>query len=264
MKPLHLLVPTISALLGAPLLAGTTAIPTGPEPVMTTTTDSGWEFTLGLYGWGAGLNGDLGVAGFTVPVDISFDQIVESLDMTAMGMVELRKGRWLFQLEGLYLRNSVKQTAFTPIRNTPVQAKLTAETTRLEAVAGYRVVDTDRTRVDLLAGCSYYDIDNELRLIGNRNAGSASSGEGWVDPIVGVRLNQRLTGPWSLQLRGDVGGFGVSSDIVWQAVGMISYDLSPGSTLFAGWRHAAVDYQKGNFIYDVASSGPILGLALTF
>lgn len=253
-----------SACLCGALHAGTTAIPAGPEPVVTTTTGDGWQLTLGLYGWGAGLEGDLGVAGFTAPVDLSFSDILDTLDMTAMGMVEVRKGPWLVQLEGLYLRNSATLTAYTPIRNTPVQAKLTAQTTRLELVGGYRIIDTDRTRLDLLAGCVFYDVDNELRLIGRRVLGSAGAGEGWFDPIVGVRFNQRLGGPWSAQLRGDVGGFGVSADLVWQAVALLGYDLGESSTLFVGYRHAAVDYRKGNFLYDAASGGPILGLGLSF
>ncbi len=253
-----------SLLLSLPLAAGTTALPAGPEPVMTTTTEDGWELTLGLYGWGAGLEGDLGVAGYTVPLDVSFSDILDTLDMTAMGMMELRKGPWLMQLEGLYLRNSMTGTAYTPVRNTPVQAKLTAQTTRLSLVGGYRIVDTDCTKLDLLAGCVFYDIDNELRLLGRRVLGSVGSGEGWLDPVIGVRLNQRLGGPWSAQLRADVGGFGVSSDLVWQAVALLGYDLGESSTLFVGYRHAAVDYQKGNFLYDAASGGPILGLALSF
>lgn len=259
MKALLLALPLLAA---SPLLAGTTAIPAGPTPVMTTTTDDGWEFTLGLYGWGAGLEGDLGVAGFTVPIDFSFSDILDTLDMTAMGMAEVRKGPWLVQLEGLYLRNSDTLTGYTPIRNTPVQAKLTAQTTRLELVGGYRLVETDRTRLDLLAGCVFYDIDNDLRLIGQGFAGSIGSGEGWFDPIVGLRLNQRLGGPWSAQLRGEIGGFGVNADLVWQAVALLGYDLGESSTLFAGYRHAAVDYQKGNFLYDAASGGPILGIAI--
>lgn len=248
----------------AGLHAGTTAIGPEPAPTMTTTTESGWELTLGLYGWGAGLEGDLGVGGYTVPVDVSFENILDTLDMTAMGMVEARKGPWMVQLEGLYLRNSMTLTAFTPIRNTPVQANLKAQTTRLELVGGYRLIDTDCSKLDLLAGCVFYDIDNELRLIGARAFAIAGEGEAWADPVIGLRYSQHLGGPWSASFRGEIGGFGVSSDLVWQAVAMLGYDLTESSTLFLGYRHAAVDYQKGSFLYDAASGGPILGAKITF
>ncbi|MCB1134426.1 MAG: hypothetical protein KDN05_25145, partial [Verrucomicrobiae bacterium] len=42
--------------------AGTT-VSTAPEPMMTTSTDSGWQFTAGLYAWMAGLDGTIGAAG---------------------------------------------------------------------------------------------------------------------------------------------------------------------------------------------------------
>lgn len=251
-------------LLSLPATAGTTAMPAGPEPVMTTTTDAGWEFTLGLYGWGAGLDGTLGVAGFTAPVDLSFSDILDTLDMTVMGAAELRRGNWLFQLEGLYLRNSVKGVIATrPLLPSPT-AKLTAETTRLEAVAGYRIVENGTTTVDLLAGAVYYDITNTLNFYGPFAVRGVTAGDEWIDPVVGVRVNQRLGDRWSGQLRAEVGGFGVNADLVWQAIALLGYDFTESSTGFIGWRHAAVDYRNGGFIYDVYNTGPILGLALRF
>lgn len=262
MKATYLLA-ALPLLLAVPASAGTTVMPT--EPVMTTTTDDGWEVTLGLYGWGAGLNGDLGVAGFYTPVDISFSDILDTLDMTAMGMVEVRKSQWLFQLEGLYLRNSLKGiVGYTPVRNNPLTAKLTAETTRLEAVGGYRLVDNGCTTLDVLAGVVYYDIANELNFYGPRAIRSAKSGDEWLDPIIGLRLRQQLSEHWCAQLRAEVGGFGVNADLVWQAVALLGYQVTDSSTAFIGWRHAAVDYSNGGFRYDVYSSGPILGLGITF
>lgn len=261
MKALFLALPLLAA---GPLLAGTTAIPAGPAPVMTTTTDDGWEFTLGLYGWGAGLNGDIGAAGFTAPVDLSFSDILDTLDMTVMGAAELRRGNWLFQLEGLYLRNSVKRLVANRPLLPSLTAKLTAETTRLEAVAGYRIVENGSTTVDLLAGAVYYDITNTLNFYGPLAVRGVESGDDWIDPIVGVRVNQRLGERWSAQFRGEIGGFGVNANLVWQAVALVGYDFTESSTGFIGWRHAAVDYQNGGFLYDVYSTGPILGLALTF
>lgn len=247
------------------LLAGTTAIAPGPEPVMTTTTESGWFFTLGLYAWGAGLGGDIGAAGFVAPVDLKFSDILETLDMTAMGMMELRKGPWWFQLEGLYLRNSEgNEIAYTPIRQTPISADLVAKTTRLEAIAGYRFMDNGRTSVDLFGGVVYYDISNELDLRGQLLSTTIKSSENWFDPTIGMRVRHRFNDRWSTSLRGEVGGFGVSSDFLWQAAALFGYDINESSTCYFGWRHAAVDYQNGGFLYDVYSSGPILGVIFSW
>lgn len=260
------LIPVLAALGIASAHAGTTAMTPSPSgPVMTTTTDDGWEFTLGLYAWGAGLDGDIGAAGYTTSVDIPFSDILDTLDMTAMGSAEIRKGRWLFQFEGLYLRNSVKGLiASTPVINRPRSAKLTAETTRLEAVGGYRLVDEMCTTLDLLAGVVYYDIANELSFSGPFGTTSVESQDNWIDPIIGLRLQQYLTDRWSLRVRGDVGGFGVNAELAWQAIGLLGFDMTQSSTFFAGYRYAAVDYENGGFLYDAASGGPILGVAISF
>lgn len=264
MKSIPLLVSVTGILSASQLFGGTTTIAPGPGPVMTTTSDNGWNFTLGLYGWGAGLDGDLGAGGYAMPVDISFSDILDTLDMTAMGVVEARKDRWLFQLEGLYLRNSVSGSAETPVRNQTFSADLVAKTTRLEAIAGYRLLENEGASLDLFAGAVYYDIDNELDIKGPNGSFSADSGDNWIDPVIGLRLRQQLDEDWCVQVRGEVGGFGVNSDLVWQALALVGYQITDSSTLFAGWRHAAVDYQNGGFLYDVYCSGPILGMTITW
>lgn len=253
-----------TALLAAgPLVAGTTAVSTAPEPMMATSTDDGWQFTLGLYAWTAGLDGTIGAAGFTSDVDISFSDILDTLDMTAMGMFEARKGPWMFQLEGLYLRNSLSQSAITPAGAT-VNAGLVAKTTRLEPVIGYRVVDTAATQLDLLAGAVYYDISNKITVIAPAGSRAVKSEDNWLDPMVGFRVHQHFNERWSGLLRAEVGGFGVNADVAWQVFGMVGYDFNDRTTAFIGYRHAAVDYRNGGFTYDVSNSGPLLGLAISF
>ncbi len=255
------------SLLGALLFpaiihAGTPLTEPVAAPAITTTQDD-WEITLGLYAWGAGLEGDLGAAGTVTPVDISFSDILSTLSMTAMGAVEVRKGRWAFELEGLYLKNSLKAIVPTAAAG-PVPAKLVAETTRIEPMIAYRVIDSERSILDLVAGAVYYDISNDLSLVGPGGA-TISSGDGWWDPTVGLRFRYWLSERWVASLRGEVGGFGVNADINWQVYALLGYQLNDCSTLFGGWRHAAVDYSNSRgFLYDVASSGPILGLAYTF
>lgn len=245
-------------------LAGSPVVEPITSPAITTTQDD-WEITLGLYVWGAGLEGDLGAAGNVAPVDISFSEILETLAMTAMGAIEFKKGRWMFELEGLYLKNSVRGIVPTAGAG-PVATKLVAETTRIEPMIAYRVIDSDRTSLDLVAGAVYYDISNDISLLAAGPVGGVfSSGDGWWDPTVGLRFRYWFNDKWVASLRGEVGGFGVNADINWQVYALLGYRLNDCSTLFGGWRHAAVDYSNDRgFLYDVASSGPILGLAYTF
>lgn len=255
---------TASALLLiSPASAGDATAPS-PEPVIEPSTAGDWELNLGLYAWGAGLDGTIGAAGYTAPVDISFSDILDTLDMTMMGSIELRKDRWGFQLEGLHLQNSVKGSTLVPVTNISVAAKLTAKTTRLQPVLTYRLVENEQTTLDLLAGATYYNISNKIQVFGPLGGRGGKASDDWFDPVIGVRLDQQLAERWVLRARGDIGGFGVNSDLVWQAMALIGYELTPSATLFGGWRHAAVDYSNGGFVYDAASSGPIIGLGLTW
>ena len=73
--------------------------------------EDGWQLTLTPYGWLANLDGTLGVRGYTTPVDIKFDDILNNLDMVALINMEARKGRWG---DGLTLPTSMCLSAATP------------------------------------------------------------------------------------------------------------------------------------------------------
>ena len=64
---------------------------------------------------------------------------------------------------------------------------------------------------------------------------------------------------------GNAGGGGSNSD--YQVVGALTYKWKPKWTLGAGWRYLDVDYRPGGqagFIYDVATTGLILGVEYHF
>ena len=92
----------------------------------------------------------------------------------------------------------------------------------------------------------------------------------WVDAIVGGRVQLDLSEKFTFSLRGDAGGFdiGSSSDLVWNLVAALGYELSDRTTLWLGYRHLDIDYDDGSgsslFEYDVEMTGPVFGLAILF
>jgi opacity protein-like surface antigen len=86
----------------------------------------------------------------------------------------------------------------------------------------------------------------------------------WVDPYVGVRGRLNLTPRTYLGARADVGGFGVGSDLMLQLFGGVGYCPTQKIELEAGWRYMSVDYDKDNFLYDVAYSGFMIGARFKF
>ena len=73
-----------------------------------------------------------------------------------------------------------------------------------------------------------------------------------------------LSEGWSATVRGTVGGFGVGADSEWGVYGGVTYQQSDRLSFTAGYRHLAVDYESGTTLFDVALSGPVLGLTYRF
>lgn len=88
--------------------------------------------------------------------------------------------------------------------------------------------------------------------------------ESWVDPFVGMRGQLNITRALFLAARGDVGGFGVSSDLVWQAAGSVGLKLTRNLFVEAGYRFLSTDFTDGGFTYDLDQSGAFMGLGITF
>lgn len=93
----------------------------------------------------------------------------------------------------------------------------------------------------------------------------------WIDPIVGLRVVLPFAENWELAIWGDVGGFGVSSDLTWSATGVIGYRFElfgAQAGAYGGYRAIGWDYEDGSgadkIVWDVTLHGPILGLSLFF
>jgi hypothetical protein len=92
---------------------------------------------------------------------------------------------------------------------------------------------------------------------------SRDKSKDWLDPIIGARFKIGLLEKLSLQLRGDIGGFGAGSEFSWNAAGFLSYALSRRFSIFAGYRALGVDYESGSgtrkFEFDLTYHGPAIG-----
>jgi len=269
------------------------------NPAPTLSSPSGWQFRVTPYAWAPSVNGDVTVRGRTVDIDMSFWDLFDSGDskveldslLALMGYVEARKGPWgiygdvvwgNFDFSG----GAVKQR--NPIADLNVSARAKAglgyEITMAEGGLTYEVANWGgATALDLLGGARYWNQDLDLSLavdtsvdlgkLGLERSGSravAKSGTlEWVDPFVGLRVRHELAPGRELQFLGDIGGFGVGSDLTWQLFAGYSFDFSIWrSTLLhglVGYRALAVDYtqdsgtNKNNL--DLILHGPVVGLS---
>ena len=85
-----------------------------------------------------------------------------------------------------------------------------------------------------------------------------------MDPIIGLRGFMGVTDNVGLRAYGDIGGFGLASDITYQLLGSVNYTFTESISADAGYRYLKVDYEDGSYLFDVAFQGPFLGVVFEF
>lgn len=249
-----------AGLFAAALPAGARAADLPPVP-----DTSDWRFTVALYGWAAGLSGDVGVFGLpTQNIDLPFSDVVQNLEFAVMGLAEARKGRFMMGVDVTY--TNVGKEVTSPVAN-PYIEKIDASNTALmlTGLVGYGIYDTDMARLDLIAGARLWSVNNDFEVKGGLLDGvSKSDGATWVDPLVGAKLRldplpKVYISSWAM-----IGGFGVGSDLMWDLMGGAGYDFTDRFSLFAGYRATSVNYSSGGFVYDVVEQGPVAALVYRF
>lgn len=86
----------------------------------------------------------------------------------------------------------------------------------------------------------------------------------WFDSYVGLRAQYNLNASWYLIAKGDIGGFGVGSDLTWQTTGALGWHFAKNAYAELGYRAVGVDYQDDGFTYDVVTHGAELTLGVNF
>lgn len=222
-----------------------------------------WEVTLAPYVWAAGLKGDIGVANRTVSIDVPFSDIISNLQFAFMGVAEVRNGRFAVFSDLTY--GKIGATRATPFGQFADNARVDSTTLMWTAGAEYRVLEGPGGHLDAFAGFRLYSLDNSLALQGGPlNGVNLSSGETWVDPMIGLIGRVDLSNRVFVTAWGMIGGFGVSSDLVWDVMAGLGYEFSKHFSAIGGYRASGVNYASNGFLYDTVQQGPFLGMIFKF
>lgn len=221
------------------------------------TTDSPWEIRSALYGWGQALDGDVGIGRLNADLNLDFKDILEDLDIAAMGLVEIGRGRWSVLVDFNYAEISDSVTPFP--RRPALSADFEQKQFLGNFLAIYQLIEKPEMSLDVMAGARVNWIDAEL------DAGPGfSKDDAWVDPIIGARFQAPLGGDFFFRALGDIGGFGAASDLTWQAMAGFGWQFNQSGAVLLGYRAISTDYDNGSFSYDVTAHGPVLGVEFKF
>lgn len=217
--------------------------------------DDRWQVTLAPYLMGAAMDGTTVVRGREAEIDVSASDVFENLEFGFMGMLVARKGDWGFTGDIVYAALGV--TIDTPPADIdPTQLIFTAQGLR-------RLSDA----ADLTFGLRVNHLNGQINFKGPLGL-EVEQSKNWVDPVVGLILRTTGERRWHVTLIGDIGGFGVGSDLTWQLFPALGVGMTERLSLEIGWRFLDTNYKTGEdnerFEYDVLTHGPALGFAFRF
>lgn len=224
-----------------------------------------WQFYLTPYLWIAGVSGTIKTPNPNVPgqqVDAGFGDVLSHLDaIPIMAAAEVRYGP--FGLLTDIMAISVKSDIETNNR------LFTGGSARLTQIVGtalgmYRVVDADRQWLDLGVGVRAFGMATTFSLNAGRLPGfSISPGASWADPIVAARYHLSFSSRWGLTAYGDIGG-GPDSELTWQLLGTIDYQMTNSTVMQIGFRHLQFEYEGNVLHQNMGMTGPIVAGTMRF
>ena len=223
-----------------------------------------WQFAIAPYLWAAGMDGTMAIGEMEQEIDYPFSDVISDLDFALMGHFDMRNERWVISSDLVYVDLGRSQNVDPIEPGDPTTFTAGMDMVLLELVGGYRVSPV----FTLLAGGRWVDMTAELGATGGLEDHHAEASKDWIDPLIGVHAFVPLSENWWLGLRGDVGGFGVGSELTWQAYADLGWQVSDLVAIILGYHVLDIDYEGGagplTANLDLMISGPQLGVAFRF
>jgi hypothetical protein len=209
-----------------------------PEP-----RDSGWSFDVAPYLWLMSMDGELTIGRATGDVSVSDEEILEHLKATLMLCAQVRKDRVGFFGDVVLARLEGDGVVGPTGRvNADVTLRMIDTKFGVDYLLGPYALTSGTnaaqvTLVPYVAGRYFY---LETDVSGSGPATDLQGSEAWMDPLLGAASVWDLTRHWNIGLAGNVGGFGVGSDLAAEGTATIGYRFHFGKkvtgNVMAGYR----------------------------
>lgn len=258
-----------------------------------------WRFQLTPYAWLPEMKGSATVRGMKQPVSLSLCDLfplVDEFDVIVPLQVEARHGRWKLWLDVQYMKmhDRLRQSISKQVGPIIVTANGTVNVNMRMLLTEFGVDyelfklplgqdQARKLRFDVRAGGRYIYMKSEVGIaiqgaaqIGPGDvlvpigglARDSGGGREWIEPLVGAGVTLDINERLKLMARGDIGGFGLGSDLTWQVVGGVEWELCDWAAIFAGYRLLDIDFQEGSgqskFAFNVQMRGPYLAVIFRF
>ena len=230
-----------------------------------------WQFEGRFYGWLPDINVGMANGG---EIDISLSDILDSLQLTLMAGLEARKGKWLLDVDLIYLAleqdgGILKRIPFgfqdRHTLNVGLNANVEMTAWIVTPRVGYNLIDTEKGSLDVYAGARYLNIETDISLLTVVgpivNSDQISESGTWWDGIVGVKGRVNLAPKWYLPYFLD-GGAGDTKSVV-NAFAGVAYQFKHVDAI-AGYRYLEWNFKDSSPVGDLTVKGPLIGVTWVF
>jgi hypothetical protein len=122
-----------------------------------------------------------------------------------------------------------------------------------------------RAAVDRVVNEAKARIANQLAFRLNKALNrSVARTDYWFDPYVGLRGRYNFNKTFYTAVRGEIGGFGVGADLMWEVEGVIGINLTRNIFTEVGYRALGADYENDGLLFDAVMHGPQITTGITF
>ena len=122
-----------------------------------------------------------------------------------------------------------------------------------------------RAAVDRAINAAKARIANQLALRLNKSLNQTFSRDDyWFDPYIGLLGRYNFNKVFYTAVRGEIGGFDVGSDLMWEVEGVIGINLTRCIFTEVGYRALSVDYENDGLLFDTVTHGPQITTGITF
>ncbi|HEY9501397.1 MAG TPA: hypothetical protein VIR01_07215, partial [Pyrinomonadaceae bacterium] len=122
-----------------------------------------------------------------------------------------------------------------------------------------------RAAVDRVVNEAKARIANQLAVRLNKSLSQTKSRDDyWFDPYVGLRARYNFNKTYYTAVRGEIGGFGVGADLMWEVETVVGINLTRSIFTEIGYRALGDNFEDNGFRFDVVMHGPQITTGITF
>jgi hypothetical protein len=108
-------------------------------------------------------------------------------------------------------------------------------------------------------------IANQLAVRLNKTLSQTKSKDDfWFDPYVGLRGRYNFNKTYYTGVRGEIGGFGVGADLMWEVEAVVGINLTRSIFTEIGYRALGGNFEENDFRFETVMHGPQITTGITF